>query len=430
MAERIQTFNTRTLPGRILLVVPLVLALASGWFAVRWLLGNTIAEYVIGPNSSLEAAARAVALAPSDPLTHSSRAGVLRHHLPPDALQPAVAEYEQAVRLSPNDYRYWVSLGTALEQEGDLARSEAVLRRAVQLAPAYALPHWYLGNALLRAGKNDEAFVELRLAAAADHELLPQVFNLAWHVYGTDVSALTAAVGSQPQTRAEFSDYLMKRQRFDDGLQLWRSLGADDQIANRGIGESLIGHLTDARRYHQALEIANDLMPAGVSKATIGQVLNGDFESAIPPGKFTWQATSVPQIQIAIDPAVGHNGPQSLRLVFKIRAKLQSMGVSQLVAVDPEGVYDLEFYVRTEKLQSGGTPLVSVVNAADGQVLASSPAAPSGDNDWRLMNVSFKTPVQSEAIVVRIDRGSCGDDAVCPMFGSIWYDDFNLERRK
>ena len=63
--------------------------------------------------------------------------------------------------LSPYDYRFWMSLGTAYDQDGDAAKAEAALRRAVALAPSYAYPHWYLGNLLLRNGHYDEAFAEI-----------------------------------------------------------------------------------------------------------------------------------------------------------------------------------------------------------------------------------------------------------------------------
>ena len=60
----------------------------------------------------------------------------------------------------------------------------------MELAPAYAYPHWYLGNLYLRNGRYNEAFAELRRAAEADPELLPQQFSLSWEVYKNDPEAL------------------------------------------------------------------------------------------------------------------------------------------------------------------------------------------------------------------------------------------------
>jgi hypothetical protein len=45
--------------------------------------------------------------------------------------------------------------------------------------------------------------------------------------------------------------------------------------------------------------------------------------------------------------------------------------------------------------------------------------------------LSFKTGDKTEAVTIRIARPSCGTDEapVCPIFGSVWYDDFSLQRR-
>jgi hypothetical protein len=72
---------------------------------------------------------------------------------------------------------------------------------------------------------------------------------------------------------------------------------------------------------------------------------------------------------------------------------------------------------------------LTIVNPVDGGTLASSPSAPTGDNDWQRVELSFKTGPTSEAITLKIGRGSCGDNTVCPMFGTIWYDDFYLKPR-
>jgi Flp pilus assembly protein TadD len=92
----------------------------------------------------------AASMAPNDPLTHWRIGQVSQKLLPLDQQGPAVVEYERAVSLSPYDYRFWMSLGVAQEQAGNPAKAEEALKRAIALAPAYAYPHWYLGNLLLR----------------------------------------------------------------------------------------------------------------------------------------------------------------------------------------------------------------------------------------------------------------------------------------
>src|SRR5207248_5094136 len=106
--------------------------------------------------------------------------------------------------------------GRARAALGDTDGGIAALRRAVELAPNYAEQRWHLGNALLRAGRNEEAFAELRRAADADPDKYrPQVFNLAWQVYGPDMARVIDAVGKTPAARAQLVGVLAGRGRLD-----------------------------------------------------------------------------------------------------------------------------------------------------------------------------------------------------------------------
>src|SRR5690242_5683650 len=165
MPSEIAHIGIRNPVAKVALLLLLLAAAVGSYFAVRWYVGNTLAEYFNPAQTNMRVAEMAVEFAPNDPLTHWRMAQVSQKLLPLDQQQHTVAEYERAVVLSPNDYRFWMALGTAHEQVGDSVKGEQALRRAVALAPSYSYPHWYLGNLLLRSGRYDEAFKELRLAA-------------------------------------------------------------------------------------------------------------------------------------------------------------------------------------------------------------------------------------------------------------------------
>src|SRR5207253_10831905 len=119
---------------RWLLLLPALLAILGAWFAVRWYVGNTVAEYSPGvTEGGIKMPLLAVRWAPADPLTHW-RLGILdQKAFSADNIAAAVSEFQQAVALSPNDYRYWMELGRALEDAGDQENGEKALRRAVDL---------------------------------------------------------------------------------------------------------------------------------------------------------------------------------------------------------------------------------------------------------------------------------------------------------
>ena len=422
----------RTPLARTLLVVPVALLLAGAWYVGRWCVGDAMAEYTSGMEEGGSDTARAaLRLAPDDPLTHWRLADLEIKSLDPGQLREAVRHYEEAVSLSPNDYRLWIDLGRAREQAGDAAGGERALRRAVELAPAYSYPRWYLGNLLLREGRIEDAFAELRRAGDADPTLRPQIFNLAWHVGNEDVQATRKLVGDSVDERVELVVYLMGHGRAEDALQLWSTLSPTQKREQRAAGETLLNALLATKRYHAALEIYRGIAAVNAATPTVGQFLNGGFEDDIATagtGIFGWQVKSVPQAQVAIDTTNHHGGGRSLRIVFKSLATLQFNNVSQLIVVEPSTTYRLECYVRTEDLRSVATPRIEVVDNVDGSLLGASAPLPAGSSDWQPVAINFKTGAKTEALTVRIVRGSCGADPVCPIFGNVWYDDFNLQR--
>jgi len=326
-----------------------------------------------------------------------------------------------------------MDFGNALEQAGDFDKAEKALREAVKLAPSYAYPRWLLGNLLLRTDRYPEGFAELQRASEANGEFQSQLFNLAGQLYKNDFDSLKTSVGDLPEMRAAFSKYLIERGRFDEGLRRWNSLTELDKRESRAAADTIIGSLVATQRYHQAMEIWNEVAPGPAYHAELGHILDEGFEDNLahgPGAVFGWQVQSNPQVQIGIDAGQGHTGSRSLRVYFQVRAHLDMINVSQLVPVKPNTEYEFECYLKTERLESAETPVVGIANAADESWLAGSSTAPTGNNDWQRVSLTFKTGAKTEAVKVKMLRNSCPDSPVCPIFGTIWYDDFDLKSRK
>lgn len=423
-----------TTPLKLIMVFTILLSLVASWFVVRWYLGNTIAQNVIPSTELLATAEMAVRMAPKDPLPHWRLGKLVQTELHSDQISRVIAEYEQAVSLAPNDYRFWMDLGGALEQAGEIEKAEKALRTAVKLAPAYAFPRWYLGNLLVRDGRYSEAFAELQRASDANEKFQPQLFNLAWQINKNDFQALRAAIGNTPGTRAEFSKYLVGRGKLDEGLQLWNSLSESEKKPNRTAADSIIKSLIAAKQFHKAVAIWNDVTPVANHRAQLGQFIDPGFEYDfvnVPGAVFGWQFASTAQVQISVDPTQSHTGNRSLKLVFQVPNQLDAINASQLLPVEPNAQYDFEFHLKTNKLASAATPFIVLTDAADDAVLATSEPAPIGENDWQRIFLTFKTGAKAEALKLKINRGVCdADSPVCPIYGTVWYDDFNLKARK
>jgi len=434
MAEQIALINVRPVWARVPLALLAAAALVVAWYGVRWGIGDTMADaaplsFADDPTGAFESAEAAARLAPQDPLAHLTLARLHYAGFDPQETPLTLREYAQAAALAPNDYLIWTETGRARAALGDVDGGIAALRRAVELAPNYAEQRWHLGNALIRAGRNDEAFAELRRAADADpYKYRPQVFNLAWQIYGPDMARVVDAVGKTPAARAQLVGVLAGRSRFDDALGVWSSLSAEEKRTQAGAGASLARTLYGRGQYQRALQVLGE---SGAQDVAPEKISNPGFESDIAQAGaqlFGWQVTPTPGAQVVIDTHAAHGGRRSLRVLFNASGQIDFRSVSQLVAVEPSTHYRLTYFVRTEDLKSVAMPLAFAADASTPEApLGASAPAPSGTSDWQQVAFELTTGPKTEAVVVRITRAGCPEGA-CPIFGKIWYDDFDLQR--
>lgn len=414
---------------RFLILLPALLTIFACWFVVRWYVANTVAEYAVASEQdALEMARLAERWAPSDPFPHWQVAALTEKSFNAINLAEAVREYQLAATLSPYDYRYWMELADGLEAAGDQAGSERAFRRAVELAPAYAQPHWFLGNLLLRAGKLDEGFEEVRRAAIADDQMRPQLLNLAWQVFNGDVDQIARAACPTPDLRIQLATYLVGRKRVDDAMRVWSALSANDRVQNPPLANDLKQELLKANQFKASLQVTRDTEPNAPAPE---QIWDGGFEvrlSASVGRPFYWSVTSRPQAEINLDADRPHSGRYCLRILFSVPNKLESISVMQTVVVQPNAQYRFEGFVRTRNLNSGSTPQIAMLDAADDSMLGQSPPAPTGNSDWQKFTFDFKTRPATQAVKLSIYRPPCGEAQLCPIFGNLWYDDFDIQR--
>ncbi|MET0648472.1 MAG: carbohydrate binding domain-containing protein [Pyrinomonadaceae bacterium] len=432
MPEQVVLINVRPFWARVPLALLAVLALYCAWYGVRWGIGNTMAEtapvsYATDPAAAFESAEAAARLAPRDPFTHLMLARLNQVSFAPEGVLRALEEYEQAAALAPNDFLVWMEAGRARAALGDAEGGVAALRRAAELAPNYTQPRWHLGNALLRAGRTEEAFDELRRAADADPTLRPQVFNLAWQVYKPDLPRVVDAVGKTVESRGQLVEVLAGRGNLDEAQGVWEGLGPEGQRGQRGAAEGLARAYYAKGQYRRSLA---SLSEGGAAGLAAGQFHDGGFETDIAPGGrslFGWNVTQGAG-QVAIDTRGAHAGRRSLRVAFSSSGQVDFRNVSQVLAVEPGARYRLTFFTKTDELKSSATLAAMVSEPAAPEVsLVTSAPAPQGTNDWQQISVEFTAGPKTEAVLVRIVRVGCAE-GVCPIYGKIWYDDFNLER--
>ena len=322
-----------------------------------------------------------------------------------------------------------MEVGRARSALGDPEGGVAVLRRSAELAPSSAAPRWHLGNALLRLGRADEAFAELRRASDADPKTYQaQVFNMAWQVYGPNVGRVVEAVGKTPAARAQLVTVLAGRGLLNDASAVWEGLGEEARRGQPEVGQVLARAFYAKGQYVRAVRV---LAESGGQDLGVGHVSTGSF--AADTGRpntqlFRWAGPPRGGAQAAIDARAASAGRRSLRIAFNASSQIEFAHVSQVVPVEPGAHYRLSFSVKTEEFRSAASLVVLVADAGPPEApLVTSAIAPTGTHDWQRVSFDVAAGPKTEGLVIRITRVQCAE-GVCPIYGKIWYDDFHLER--
>ncbi len=427
-ADLILVESNRTAP-RVALAAAVLAALVFGWIAARGQFGDMIAEFTIpGEPSSAQMADIAQGMAPSNPSTMWLKASIEKNTFTPEKTESSLRMFEQTVKMSPRDFRWWIEFGRANEQSGNAVQAEASLKQAVALAPTYTFPRWQLGNFYLRQGRRDEAFTELKLATENNQMYREQVFLLAWEYFDHDPVRIEQIVADKPDVHASLAMFYAQRGLAADSLRNWNALNDAQKAEYSQFSKAIAQGLYDRRAFPQALEFARqigmdpDAKPETVTNAGFEKLLGSAADT-----KFGWIVLrNDAKLEIATDSAVHHEGTKSVRLQFKGYNKPELYALGQNVVVEPGRSYKLHFWLRTENLRSAGMPQLQIVNGVDDKIITLSPAFPTGTNDWQQITIDFTAPAECSGIVIRTVRGFCGQD--CPITGIVWYDEFDLKR--
>ena len=380
-------------------------------------LSKLLAKYAIF-NRNLDAANTSVSLAPSDPEAHRVRAAVLYRSTQP---QEAAQELEQAVRLRPRDDYLWLELAMIRDELRDAARAGVAFNESIRLAPFYAHPRWQRGNFLLRQHRLEEAFADLRQAAASNPAFVPNLIDLAWAMSGGDIPTAERLIqANDAHTRSLFGAYLAKKGKSREAAE---QLALAGQVPEQ-MRTQLVRDLISAKAFDQAYNIWNS------SGHETAMIHDGGFEGSLnfDESGFGWRMLRSTQgAKLASESGHSHAGARSLLIEFHGDSNPDSTLISQLVLVEPSRRYRINFSARTRDIVTGGLPIVVVSDAVSSTRLGESVPLQPDLTEWRTFSFEIETGATTRAVVLSIQRRGCSSGP-CPIFGSLWLDSFSMER--
>jgi hypothetical protein len=237
-------------------------------------------------------------------------------------------------------------------------------------------------------GRPDDAFVELREATDANQNYFPNLMDLAWAVSGRDVKAAEDLI----------------------------------DIKNDSERTAWIRFLFASKAFREAFDLS------GLSNLSI---MNGGFEEPLMLNEtgFGWIVSPEHKNRLAIDISEKLQGAKSLQINLDGNWPPATALLSQTIIVDPETTYRLSFSVKTIDLITGGPPVITVGDATNNELLAKSENLPTATSTWTSLSFDFTTRPDSQAAVIRLQRNNC-DSSPCPIFGTLWLDQFHIEQTK
>ena len=314
-------------------------------------------------------------------------------------------------------------LGSTRDELGDTAAALAAFDQAVRWAPYYAHTLWQRGNLKLRMGRYDEAFADLRAAAASKNSLLPSLIDLAWGLARGDVKTVEQLIQiDSDHERLAFVRFLAQKGRGNEVVEQVRLLGTPLSEQNR---HELVQQLIAAKAFHTAFELWRTDKP--IAQPVI---LDGGFEE-LPRNPFEdrgfgWFIFAKTEPAIEADESEKLSGKRSLRLRLNGDWKAPYETISQRIVVEPERRYRISFGVRTKDVVTGGPPAIAVKDAVTNERLGQSEAFPTPSSNWQTMSFEFSTRPATQALLLELTRVA---DACtpCPIFGEFWIDDLVIE---
>jgi Tetratricopeptide repeat len=426
----------------VILRLSFLIFLAAGlgllsWFIARAAIGDSFMTYVersavLSTEGRMEGADLAIKFSPHDPLVRWQRGGVYfnaaNEDLLDEQLSVALDDMRQAARMNPEDYRIWLSLGRVLDRTGSTAEARAALDRALQLAPRHFEPRWALGNHLLRAGDRDGSFAQMRLALANRPSALPIVFDYAWAVYQGDGRAIAEALAPPAEVKAQMISLLISRGDVEEGLAVWRKMESPTLKDVQRVTESLV----NAGRYTAAYDIWSKAdIPDRPSADAHSLLANSSFEQIFAAESktpfYAWRISRpVAGVRVTLDGKEPLAGEQSLRVGFNVEQNAVIILAAQTVPARPKKRYCLNFFGKTEELESLSTPLVELYDSTDmKRARAATAPFPTRDNKWTEYAISLDTVADTEALTIRLLRPPCAESP-CPISGRLWVDDFKM----
>ncbi len=329
---------------------------------------------------------------------------------------------------NPADARPLLALAKRAEEDGDNARAEALLERAVRLYPANAPVHkiaalfWDRNGNLARALQHWS--IALEVQPTERKMLFPLLLEIA---EDAQTRGFLSVFANAPP--AWWDDFFQTVARRAIELETVRTLYAmrrnqPDTPLSQAERAAYIQRLQKDNQITEAYLVwVNGLDDAG--KNQLGNLNNGGFELEPTNLGFDWHIIKTNHVDVSTAKTFGVAGEKALHLIFKRREK-PYRHIYQPLFLDP-AFYRLRGMARADSLDSiGGLKWVVRCTNPETEILAETDRF-LGTGEWSEFSIDF--PVTDACLAQEIRLISAGQRAFeQKISGGIWFDAMTLRK--
>jgi hypothetical protein len=406
-------------------VLAVVASLAAGYSIINIWRGISLYPVSLSEENLL----RATRLAPSNPDPYYRLGLFYQWDIRHMDLRESAQYFRKAIERNPLEQEYWLNLAKICQRTGERTASEGALENGVTVFPTSYRGRWVSGNLLLLQGDFEKALPHFSYLLAHYPNQSSTVYDVLEKAASDSDFVLEKIVPKDPSSFRQYLSYLYETGDKDSVRKAWAkrfSFGyqADREQTLRHI-EFLIsrGELNEAFQVWKARLQEEGLSPFSDSNL----ITNGDFEKdQILGGGFDWKIEKVPGAEVSFDPSVAFEGKRSLKIVFNGKENVDFYHVYQFLPLKSDTEYVLRANVKTQAVTTKSGLKIEVIGV--GQAFQRQSEALTGDNEWRELIVSFRTPAQSQGGLVRIRRDKT-DKFDRIISGTVWIDQVSLTEK-
>ncbi len=267
-------------------------------------------------------------------------------------LAQAVRDFERAVEASPSSPFLRLDLASAYEMQGDAERAGRTFEEAKRLYPVSSEVAWKYGNFLLRSGRREEAYGEIRRALVADSSLVPLAVSVCWRAGAGPDQIVRQILPARAAGYLDAIHFFLAEGEVEAALRVWAHLVALGEPFELKRASLLLETLLQQRRISDAKRVWEEALAAAQGqpdgRARNSVVWDGGFEQEFLNFGFGWRVQRMAGADLVIDDSLSHAGARSLRITFDGTANLDFQIPRQFVLVEAGKRYRFAAWVRLD----------------------------------------------------------------------------------